>query len=298
LKILLTGKNGQVGWELQRALSPLGSIAAFDKSELDVTNTDAVNARVRDVRPDIIVNAGAYTSVDGAEREPEWAMAVNGIAPGILAEAALRMRAFLIHYSTDYVFDGAKTSPYREEDVPNPINMYGATKLAGEIAIRQVGPAHIILRTSWVYGIRGRNFLLKILQLLQELDELRVVSDQVGAPTWCRAIADATARILEMRRAGTAGTAQRECNGLFHLTTLGSTSWYEFAREIVARVPPPRGRPPKMTPISSDDYLSPAKRPKNSILANDKFHATFGFTLNSWLSGLEGALADYDGRVP
>ena len=294
MKILLTGKNGQVGWELQRALASLGDVAAFDKSELDLMKADTINARVRDVRPDIIVNAGAYTSVDGAERDPQLAMAVNGIAPGILAEAALRLKAFLIHYSTDYVFDGAKAGPYREDDVPNPINIYGATKLAGETVIRQVGPAHLILRTSWVYGTRGRNFLVKILQLMQEQDELRVVSDQIGAPTWCRAIAEATARILAMRRAG---TAPSEPNGLFHLTALDSTSWYQFAREIVARVPPPRGTLPNVTAISSDDYLSPAKRPKNSVLANDKFRETFGFTLNSWQSDLESALAEYRERA-
>ena len=187
MKILLTGKNGQVGWELQRTLAPLGEVVAVDRQALDLANPDAIRALIREVKPALIVNPAAYTAVDKAESEPELAMAVNGIAPGIMAEEAKRLGAAMIHYSTDYVFDGTQTSPYTEKDRPNPGNVYGKTKLAGEQAIQAVGVPHLILRTSWVYGSRGRNFLLTILRLAQERDELKIVDDQIGAPTSSRA---------------------------------------------------------------------------------------------------------------
>ena len=186
MKILLLGKNGQVGWELQRTLAPLGGVIAIDKEELDLTKVHAIRSTVRSINPDLIVNAAAYTAVDSAEDEAELAMAINGIAPGILAEEADRCHAALIHYSTDYVFDGKKNYPYTEEDKPNPLNTYGNTKLAGDRAIHESGVPHLVFRTSWVYGLRGSNFLLTILRRIREKEILQVVNDQYGAPTWCR----------------------------------------------------------------------------------------------------------------
>ena len=196
MKILLTGKNGQVGWELQRTLTTLGDVVAIDRKGMDLANPDSIRNTIRAVRPDLIVNAAAYTAVDKAESEPELAMAINGIAPGIMAEEAGRLGAAMVHYSTDYVFDGTKTTPYTEGDILNPINVYGKTKLAGEQAVQAAGIPHLIFRTSWVYGLRGRNFLLTILRLAKEWDELKIVDDQIGAPTWSRMVAEATATIL------------------------------------------------------------------------------------------------------
>ena len=196
MKILLTGRNGQVGWELERALAPLGEVVATDRSTLDLADPDAIRRVVREVKPEIIVNAAAYTAVDKAESEPELAMRINGFAPGVLAEEAKRLGALLVHYSTDYVFDGEKATPYVEEDEPNPINVYGRTKLAGERAIQASGCRHLILRTSWVYGARGKNFLLAILRKARDAQELRVVADQVGAPTSVELVARSTLAAL------------------------------------------------------------------------------------------------------
>ena len=223
-RILLTGKNGQVGWELQRTLAPLGEVVVLDRRQLDLSDPDQIRERVREISPDLIVNAAAYTAVDRAEAEPEPAMAVNGTAPGLLAEEAKRIGAAIIHYSTDYVFDGAKTTPYTEEDAPNPLNVYGRTKLAGEQAVQAAGVPHLILRTSWVYGMRGKNFLLTILRLAREREELKIVDDQIGAPTWSRTIAEATAQILTSGAWPVSGAS-----GIYHLTASGSTSWYGFA---------------------------------------------------------------------
>ena len=297
MKILLTGKDGQVGWELHRVLPSLGNVVAFDRSEMDLARAGSITDRVRDVRPDIIVNAGAYTAVDKAESDPDLAMTVNGIAPGILAEEAQKLGAVLIHYSTDYVFDGTKTGAYLEEDVPNPLNVYGATKLAGERAIQAVGAAHTIVRTSWVYGSRGRNFMLTMLRLARERDELRVIDDQVGAPTWSRSIAEATARILKLRLAQNVGDSCPVHNGIFHLTAAGSASWFGFAREIMAQTPTARERSPKLIPISSGEYATPAKRPRNSLLSDERLSRTFGFTLGQWQTDLRAALAEYNDGV-
>ena len=294
MKILLTGKDGQVGWELLHVLSSLGSVVAFDRSEMDLARAGSITDRVRDVAPDVIVNAGAYTAVDKAECEPDLAMTVNGIAPGILAEEAKKLGALLIHYSTDYVFDGTKTGAYLEEDVPNPLNVYGATKLAGERAIQAVGSAHMIIRTSWVYGLRGRNFMLTMLRLARERDQLRVIDDQIGAPTWSRSTAEATARILKMRLTKNVGNAYPEFNGIFHLTASGSASWFRFANEIMAQTQIARGRSPKLIPISSEEYATPAKRPRNSLLSDERLSRTFGFTLENWQTDLRAALADYN----
>lgn len=283
---MLTGKNGQVGWELQRALAPLGDVVALDRSQLDLANPDQIREQVREIKPGLIVNAAAYTAVDRAEEEPELAMAINGIAPGILAEEAKRSGAGIIHYSTDYVFDGVKTAPYTEDDTPNPINEYGRSKLAGELAIQAAGAPYLILRTSWVYGMRGKNFLLTILRLAREREELRIVDDQIGAPTWSRMIAGTTARILS---AGTLFLA--DINGVYHLTASGSTSWYGFAKAILALDPNPTEQVCKqIRPIPTAAYPTLARRPVYSVLSNDKLKAAFGLVLPDWEQGLKSAL--------
>jgi len=285
--ILLTGKNGQVGWELQRTLAPLGEVVALDRQQLDLSNPAQIRERVREIKPGLIVNAAAYTTVDRAEAEPELAMAVNGTAPGILAEEAKRAGAAIIHYSTDYVFDGSKTTPYTEEDAPNPINVYGRTKLAGEQAIQAVGVPHLILRTSWVYGMRGKNFLLTILRLAREREELTIVDDQIGAPTWSRTIAEATARILSVNPLPLA-----DASGIYHMTASGSTTWYGFAEAILALDPNPAEQVCKhLKPILTAEYPTPARRPAYSVLSNAKLKAAFGVVLPSWEQGLKSALS-------
>ncbi len=282
MKILLLGKNGQVGWELERTLAPLGKVIAMGRKELDLADFAKIRETVRETKPNLIVNAAAYTAVDRAEEEQELAMAINGTAPGILAEEAKRVNAGLIHYSTDYVFDGTKTTPYTEEDEPNPINVYGKTKLAGERAIKQVGVPHLIFRTSWVYGLRGSNFLMTILRLAQEREELRVVDDQVGAPTWSRMIAEATAQILAQ------GVTQlhpfiTNNSGIYHLTASGSTSWHGFAKAILELNP---GRSKQLAkviePIATSEYPALARRPGYSVLSNAKQNHIFRIRLPEW----------------
>lgn len=289
MKILLTGKNGQVGWELQRTLPTLGDVIAVDRQGMDLANPDSIRNAIRATRPDLIVNAAAYTAVDKAESEPELAMAINGIAPGIMAEEAKRLGAAMIHYSTDYVFDGTKASPYTEEDAPNPLNVYGKTKLAGEQAVQAAGIPHLIFRTSWVYGLRGKNFLLTILRLAQERDELKIVDDQVGAPTWSRMIAEATAQILAQRLMPIAHNPLRiaEVSGLYHLTSAGQTSWHGFARAILGHPGLAAIKPlPRLVAIPGSDYPLPAPRPSNSGLNNKKMQQIFGLALPAWDAAL------------
>ena len=276
MKILLTGRSGQVGWELQRTLAPLGNVVATGSRELDLAGADALRKRIREIRPEIIVNAGAYTQVDRAESEPGIAMKINGTAPGILAEEAARLGALLVHYSTDYVFDGKKNGPYAEEDETNPLSVYGRTKLMGEEAIRNAGARHLIFRTSWVYGMRGHNFLLTILRLAGEREELRIIDDQIGAPTWSRMIAEATSIALAGFREGLEGT--------YHLASSGATSWYGFAQAILESSP--LEKKPKLFPIPTEDYPLPAPRPKNSRLSSEKLHSAFGISLPDWQSCL------------
>ena len=281
MKILLTGRNGQVGWELAHTLAPLGEVIALDRGGLDLGVPDQIVSVVRSVRPDVLVNAAAYTAVDRAESEPDAAYAINAAAVAILAEEAKRVRALLIHYSTDYVFDGTKSTPYIEEDRPNPLNAYGSSKLAGEKAIHDIGGAHLILRTSWVYAARGKNFFLTILRLLKEKDELRVVSDQIGAPTSARGLAEATAELLRRHGAAALGDA----SGIYHATASGSTSWHGFAKEI-ARLERPDS-PVRIVPIASSEYPTPAQRSKNSRLSNEKLLRGFGIMLPKWEVCLE-----------
>ena len=296
-RILLIGKNGQVGGELERTLAPLGKVIAVDRKVVDLARADTIVAAIREVKPDIIVNAAAYTAVDKAESEPELAMSVNGIAPGVMAEEARRLDALLVHYSTDYVFDGAKNGGYTEQDAPNPQSIYGKTKLAGEQAIQAVNGPHLILRTSWVYGGRGKNFLRTILRLAQERDELKIVDDQIGAPTWSRMIAEATALMLGRISPFLAPGSPLliELGGIYHLTSAGRTSWFGFARAIVEHAAHQgAGFSPRILPIPTTEYPLPAARPRNSVMSNDKLQNTFGLSLPDWRTALELCLDEME----
>ena len=281
-RILLTGKNGQVGFELQRLLPPLGEVVALDVQDLDLASPDAIRAKVRTIKPQILVNAAAYTAVDKAESQPELAMQINGVAPGVLAEEAKRLNALLVHYSTDYVFDGTKSEPYNETDMPNPLSVYGRSKLAGDQAIQAVGAPCYIFRTSWVYGARGQNFLRTMLRVGRERPELRIVNDQIGAPTWARFIADMTAQVLS-KVSGNPDQA-KEKSGLYNLTASGSTSWFGFAEAIFleARSVTPNANVPKLIPIPTSSYPLPARRPANSCLNNSTIIQAFDLTIPHW----------------
>lgn len=282
MRILLTGNTGQVGYELERSLQGLGDVVALDRRRLDLADLDQVRSVIREVRPGLIVNPAAYTAVDKAESEPELAMRINGEAPGVMAEEAARLGAAMVHYSTDYVFDGRKVGAYTETDPTCPINVYGHSKLAGEQAIQAACIPHLILRTSWVYGIRGKNFLLTIQRLARERDELRVVADQFGAPTWSRTIADTTAHIVAMMNARSATDTEgglrspeawRAASGIYNLASQGHTSWHGFAMEIVAQLALERTM--RVKPITAEEYPLPAARPMNSTLDCSKIAAAF-----------------------
>jgi dTDP-4-dehydrorhamnose reductase len=275
---------------LQCSLAPLGDVVATGRDEIDLAKPDTISAWIRDVKPDVIVNAAAYTAVDKAESEPDLAMAINGVAPGILAEEAKRIGALLVHYSTDYVFDGTKSTPYVEDDVPNPLSVYGETKLAGERAIEEIGPRHVILRTSWVYGARGKNFLLTILKLAKERDELRIVDDQIGAPTWCRTIAEATTRVIQRITNDPSGNDDQ---GVFHLTAHGQTSWFGFAEVALGMVEKQIGKDcPRLVRISTAQYPTAAARPLNSQLSNERLKNIFGFIAPEWKVSLASCLSE------
>ena len=270
MKILLTGASGQLGYELERSLQGLGEVVAPRRAQMDMANLDQIREVVRAVRPQLIVNPAAYTAVDLAETERDLAYRVNAQAPGVLAAEAKLLGAAMVHYSTDYVFDGSKDSPYVETDTPNPLNVYGRTKLEGEQAIAETGIPHLILRTSWVYGMRGKNFLLTMLRLGKEREELRIVADQHGAPTWSRTISDSTALILSQARAG--GPAWWDLHsGTYHLSSQGSTTWCGFTEAIVAAA----GLPCRVTPIASSDYPVAATRPVNSLMSSAKLMQAF-----------------------
>ncbi len=316
VRLLITGANGQVGWRLQRALAPLGEVVALTRERLNLFDLDRVRGTIRDFRPDVVVNAAAYTAVDKAESEPELARILNAAAPQAMADELMRTGGMLIHYSTDYVFDGRKPSPYLESDATGPLNVYGRTKLEGEQMIAASGCAHLILRTEWVYDTRGSNFLRTVLRLAREHDELRMVDDQLGAPTWAYSIADATAVLVA------SVLAQRATNiwphsGVYHLTAAGETSWAGFARAIVGEfntqvqeeeadlqrelkdaedAPDPEFsqllRAMLVTPIRTEDYPRPAVRPRYSVLSNAKVQATFGVTMPEWRSQLRLALRE------
>ena len=283
MKIFLTGARGQVGWELQRTLATLGTVAAPTRQQLDLTDAAALRQYLRDLKPDLIVNPAAYTAVDKAETEPDLARAANALAPAVMAEEAARLGASMVHYSTDYVFDGSKTGAYVETDAASPLGVYGKTKLEGEAAVIASGIPHLILRTSWVYGMRGANFLLTMQRLFKERDQLNIVADQFGAPTWARMIAEATAQILVQKPF----SRERNSSGIYHLTNRGTTTWHAFASAILARTPLPEGKKIVLHPIPASQYPTPAQRPANSVLAGDKLHETFGIALPDWESALE-----------
>ncbi|CAH2799494.1 MAG: dTDP-4-dehydrorhamnose reductase (EC [uncultured Caballeronia sp.] len=282
--ILLTGVSGQVGFELERSLQGLGRVVAFDRGSLDLANLDQVRQVVRDVRPALIVNPAAHTAVDRAESEPDAAMQLNAYAPEVLSNEAKRLGALLVHYSTDYVFDGTKDGAYVEDDPVNPQNVYGRSKLAGEQAIAASGCAHLIFRTSWVYGARGKNFLQTMLRLGAERDELSIVSDQIGAPTWSNMISTLTSNVLSEVLAGDIDR-WRQDSGIYHLTASGSTSWYGFAEAIFERSK--LRRKPRLKPTTTESYPTPATRPVNSRLSNQKLFKTFGVVAPNWDEALD-----------
>jgi dTDP-4-dehydrorhamnose reductase len=288
--ILLTGKTGQVGWELQRTLEPLGRVVALGRGEMDHTNPDSIRSAIRNVKPGIIVNAAGYTTVDKAEAEAEADLAtrINAVAPGIIAEEAKRAGAPLVHYSTDYVYDGKQARPYSEDDAPNPVNAYGKSKLAGERAIQAVGGTHLILRTSWVYSARGNNFVLAILRLAREKPELSVVNDQIGSPSWARSLAQATADLLRDP------DRVRSHGGVYHLSAGGETSRYEFAAAIVRIMKEKSGarnRWAEIKPITTERYPPlPARRPPNTVTSKERVKQTFGVEMSGWKQQLEDFL--------
>lgn len=278
-KILLTGKNGQLGWELQRTLTILGKVWAYDRLELDLQNENALRAAIRKIKPDLIVNAAAYTAVDNAELEQEAAHAINAIAPMVMAEEAAKCSAVLVHYSTDYVFDGNTKRPYIETDPVYPLSVYGKTKLEGELAIRTLCEKHLILRTSWVYGMRGKNFLLTMQRLGREKKFLKIVGDQFGAPTWSCLIASMTAQMMN-RIWNT--KEDLELYGTYHMTSAGQTSWYEFAKEIFHIQQAIGLNIPELREITTLEYLLPASRPRYSVLSNDKLAKVFQLKMPNW----------------
>ena len=285
-RILVLGKTGQVGWELRHRLLCAGEVIALDYPDVDFTSSDSIRKAVRETNPGVIVNAAAYTAVDKAESELGLATAINGAAPGILAEEAKSLGSLLVHYSTDYVFDGTKDGPYVESDRPNPINAYGKTKLAGDDAIVAVGGEYLIFRTTWVYGARGNNFLLTMLRLAQQRPELRIVDDQIGAPTSSECIAQTTAAVLA-RVWNAQGSSLDGRSGIYNLTTTGETSWYGFAKTLFERSAEVLDiKIPKLVPISTSEYPSPASRPMNSRLSCGHLEKTFGLTMPQWEDAL------------
>lgn len=299
MRVLITGPAGQVGWECQRSLHAIGEARGISRAECDLAQPDAIRSMVRDVAPDVIVNAAAYTAVDRAESEPDLAHAVNAAAPAVLAEEAKRLGAALIHLSTDYVFDGTKPAPYVEGDPCNPLSVYGRSKLQGEQAILSSGAAALILRTSWVYATRGHNFLRTIVRLAREREELRIVDDQWGAPTWARSIAEAIAAIVARagRDRASIAASLAERGGVFHMTAGGRTNWHQFATRVLQRVADPDRRVRSIVPIPSREYPTPARRPMNSVLDCARLARHWGIALPPWELAFDLAV-DSEAPVP
>jgi dTDP-4-dehydrorhamnose reductase len=285
MKILLTGKNGQVGGELNNILKDMEELVSVGREQLDLSKITSIEPAVLDIQPDIIINAAAYTAVDKAEEESDLAMTINGIAPGVLAEAAKKIGASLIHYSTDYVFDGRSSTPYREEDATCPLSIYGKSKLAGEKAIAEAGIQYLIFRTSWVYSLQGKSFLRTIKRLAAEKDTLRIVDDQIGAPTWARSIALATCKIIDQ---SFRGRLKPSLSGIFHLTCQGKSNWHGFAKEILSLSGASKNT--QLLPIPTSDYPTPATRPLYSLLSNDKLEKVFGFMMPHWNDALKDCM--------
>jgi dTDP-4-dehydrorhamnose reductase len=307
--ILLIGKNGQLGNELARLLLPLGEVVVLNRQHLDLSRPQEICRVISEIRPTLIVNAAAHTAVDLAEKDEASARAINADAPAVMAEEAQKIGAGLVHYSTDYVFDGTKTSPYVESDPTNPLGVYGRTKLAGEQAVQATGAPHLIFRTAWVYGTRGRNFLLTMLRLATQREELRVVRDQIGAPTWSYEIAAATVKILQQLRRKDGSFDLSKASGLYHLTAAGEASWFEFASAIFEKSALLEKCPVKpewftaatsnlpllvkrVIPITTAEYPTPASRPAYSVLSNAKLLHTFGAELLDWRDQLQSVFVD------
>ena len=288
-RILILGAQGQLGIELQKAFAGDGEVVALGRERCDLANPDSIRKAMAEVSPTIILNAAAYTAVDRAESEPELAMRVNGEDPGVLAEEARKIDALLVHYSTDYVFDGSKHSPWVEDDPVNPLNEYGRTKLAGERRIAEAGGRYLIFRTSWVYSPHGNNFLKTMLRLGRERDQLRVVNDQIGTPTTAAVLARATRAVID----GLDLLSQSEASGIYHMTCSGETSWCGFAQEIFRRARAPQSRKwPEVVGIPDTEYPTPAKRPKNSVLSNQKLLSRFRVALPRWEEALGETLEE------
>jgi len=299
LKIVIVGRNGQLAWEAAQRFQRLGEVISIGRPELDLTNIEGLWEDIRRISPSVLVNAAAYTAVDQAEADREAAMKINSEAPAAMAEEMKRLRGLFITYSTDYVFDGKKTAPYNENDATGPLNVYGASKLSGEKAVEAVGGSYLIFRTSWVYCARGKNFLRTILKLAAERPELRIVDDQVGAPTWSRDLADATRKIIEQlaTQSSSAGISMGEAlgdrRGIYHMTAAGSVSWCGFATAILDEMKKrglSKGNLASIVPIPTSEYPTPAARPQNSRLCNDKLKNTFGVTLPEWRTSLTAVM--------
>jgi dTDP-4-dehydrorhamnose reductase len=287
MKILLIGKNGQVGWELRRTLAPLAEVVAVDYPEINFTDVPALRKFVAATRPAVVVNAAAYTAVDKAETEMELCRQINAVAPGVLAQEAKKLGALMVHYSTDYIFDGTKTSPYVETDAPNPLGAYGRMKLEGDRAVKASGVDHLIFRLCWVYGARGQNFMLTMQRLARERETLRVVGDQFGCPTWSRMIAETTALALKE----ILGCVDRSvCNGEYHLAAGGQASWHKFASRIIELMPETERKCRAVEQITTPEYPTPARRPANSVLDCGKLQKTFGLRLPDWEASLRQVL--------
>jgi dTDP-4-dehydrorhamnose reductase len=295
MRVLLLGAGGQVGWELQRALAPLAAITLATRqgdagTSVDLERPEQMRDTLRRLQPEVIVNAAAFTAVDTAETDRERARTVNATSPGVLGEEAARLGALLVHYSTDYVFDGSGSAPWREDDAAAPLNVYGETKLAGEVLVRGSGCSHLIFRTSWVYATRGRNFLRTMLRLSAERETLSVVNDQHGAPTGAELIADVTAHAI------TALQANARLGGTYHLVAGGTTTWFDYASFIIGTASglghPLRLRQSALAPCSSRDFPSPARRPHNSRLSTAKLRSAFGLELPDWRSGVDRAIRE------
>ena len=289
MKILLIGKTGQIGGELKNIVGDLGTLIAIDRQQLDLSNPESIEPSILRIQPEIIINAAAYTGVDKAEEEPDLAMAVNGTGAGLLAKAAKKVGAGLIHYSTDYVFDGCSETPYKEEDPTNPLNVYGKSKLEGEKALAKAGIPYIILRTSWVYSLRGKNFLLSMQELAKKKDSLRIVNDQIGAPTWARSIAKGTHKILgQCLNQNWPKIKDSSLSGIFHLTCQGKTNWYRFANEIINLSGIDQNI--ALQPIPTSEYPTPAIRPLYSLLSNEKIKNVFSLDMPQWEEALKDCM--------
>ena len=300
IRVLVTGAQGQVGAEVARELSGRAEVVAKDRAALDLADPEAIRAGVRGARPDLIVNCAAYTAVDRAETDREAAHAANATGPGVLAEEAKRCGALLVHFSTDYVYDGMKRGPYVESDPVNPLSAYGATKLEGERRVAASGAAHLILRTSWVYGPRGRNFLFTMLRLGRERPELRIVDDQRGAPTSSAALARLVSDLLGGGDAIGREALERlaAASGVYHATAAGETTWFGFAQAIFDECARQRRldfTPPRLTPIATHEYPTPARRPANSVLSSEKLQAALGVRIPDWRRGLEDVVSAIPG---